>query len=151
MSVAAQPDPRHVAEGQPACWGVDPELFFGPADSPAHGPVLAWEHKVLAVCATCPVAAACLTAALAFPADEQHGVIGGTTAGQRRALLRSARQRPVRSSMTETVHDRQRLVRAAVRLHQSGHNARWIAARLQVGERRVQRWLIAQRIDGGGR
>jgi len=150
MTAAAQLGPRRVTDGRPACWGVDPETFYGPADSTENQPVLAWERRALTVCAGCPVQAGCLAAALAFPADEQHGVIGGTTAGQRRALLRVARRRPVRSSVTETVSDRQRLVRAAVRLHHAGYSARWIATRLGVGERRVQRWLAPHR-EGGGR
>jgi hypothetical protein len=132
----------------PACRGVDPELFFGPADSSAAQALFDWERQALSVCAGCPVQATCLTAALEFPVDEQHGVIGGMTAGHRRVQLRSSRQRPTRSTMTDTADDRQRLVQAAVRLHQAGHGPRWIAARLGVGERRVQRWLAAHRAEG---
>jgi hypothetical protein len=71
---------------EPACWTVDPEVFYGPADSTDGGPPShAWERRALAVCARCPVLRACRTAALEFPASEQCGVVGGMTAGQRRA------------------------------------------------------------------
>ncbi|MGH4010968.1 MAG: WhiB family transcriptional regulator [Pseudonocardiaceae bacterium] len=82
-----------TAGQQPACWGVDPEMFFGPADGSAGRPLHIWERRALAVCAGCPVAAACLAAALDFPATDQYGVVGGMTAGQRRALLRGRRSR----------------------------------------------------------
>lgn len=142
------PDAGGPDRAQPACWGVDPELFFGPADSPLHGRLLPWEQLALAVCAHCPVQSQCLAEALEFPAGEQHGVIGGSTAGQRRVLLAS-HHRPSRSSITDTAADRQRLVAAAVRLHQAGHGARQIAAQLDVNERRVHRWLTAHRADLG--
>jgi hypothetical protein len=132
----------------PACWGVDPELFFGTADSSAGQALFDWERQALSVCAGCRVQVTCLAAALEFPANEQHGVIGGMAAAQRRALLRASRQRPTRSSVTDIPRDRRRLVQAAVRLFEAGHGPRQIAARLQVGERRVQRWLAAHRAEG---
>jgi hypothetical protein len=75
------------ARRKPACWGVEPEIFFGPADSPPGMPLYPWERRALAVCAGCPVAAACLAEALAYPAAEQYGVVGGMTAGQRQAAV----------------------------------------------------------------
>lgn len=81
----------------PACRGVDPELFFGPSDSPEDGPTAAWELTALAVCQRCPLVEACRETALEFGASEQHGVIGGMTAGQRRQVLRLTRQQPTRS------------------------------------------------------
>src|SRR2546423_14012554 len=92
----------------PACRGVDPELFFGPADSSAGQAIFDLERQALLVCAGCPVRAACLAAALEFPADEQHGVIGGMAAGQRQAVLRAAPRRPSRSTAADTAHNRQR-------------------------------------------
>lgn len=83
---------QEVTGRQPACWGVDPEVFFGPADSPAGGPLHVWERHALAVCAGCPVVRACLAEALEFPAAEQYGVVGGMTAGQRRAVMRTSRR-----------------------------------------------------------
>ncbi len=48
------------------------------------------EQAALAICARCPLAArtACLERALARPIGDQWGVIGGTTAAQRKTLLR---------------------------------------------------------------
>jgi Transcription factor WhiB len=96
---------QQITRQRPACWRVDPETFYGPADSDAGKSPYTWERRALAVCAACPVAAACLADALEFPADDQYGVVGGMTAGQRRAALRASRrerararrlQRPVR-------------------------------------------------------
>jgi WhiB family redox-sensing transcriptional regulator len=82
-----EPQPQ-IARPEPACWAVDPEIFFGPADSGEDGPpVHAWERRALAVCSSCPVLRGCRAAALEFPASEQYGVIGGMTAGQRKARV----------------------------------------------------------------
>ena len=147
MTAAAPLTATAPTRQQPACWDVDPELFFGVADSAEGQPVFAWEQRAVAICAGCPVRVKCLAAALEFPVDEQHGVVGGMTAGQRRALLRTSRQQPARSSVTDTPRDQRRLVQAAVRLHQAGQNGRQIATRLQAGERQVQRWLAAYRTE----
>lgn len=80
-----------VPQLTPACWEVDPEVFYGPADSPERGPMHTWERRALTVCADCPLLASCRAEALEYPADEQYGVIGGMTAGQRRAVLRGSR------------------------------------------------------------
>ena len=78
-----------VARQEAACRNVDPEVFFGPADSLRSGPpIYSWERQALAVCADCTLLAACRAMALEFPAAEQHGVLAGMTAGQRRAALR---------------------------------------------------------------
>ena len=71
-----------------ACADVDPELFFWLEDTPEGCEPCVWERAALAVCSRCPVAGECLARALAFPGWDQHGVVGGMTAGQRRALLR---------------------------------------------------------------
>jgi hypothetical protein len=84
----------------PACWEVDPEVFYGPADSSEGEPVHTWERRALAVCAGCPVLATCRAEALEFAAEEQFGVIGGMTAGQRRAVLRGSRPGQGRSRQT---------------------------------------------------
>jgi hypothetical protein len=70
-----------------ACGDVDPEVFFGPADSPVGGPLLEWERRALAVCGGCAVVASCLEEALRHPATTQHGVVGGMTAAARRVEL----------------------------------------------------------------
>src|SRR5947208_900688 len=120
MTAAAQLTPQHHTNAQPACWSVDPELFYGPADSPI-GRVADWEQRALLVCAGCPVKTACLAAALEFPAEGQYGVVGGMTAGQRRVLLSATRRSPTRSSMTgRTRNRRPRPVRPVARLVPAG-------------------------------
>ncbi|MGH3898752.1 MAG: WhiB family transcriptional regulator [Pseudonocardiaceae bacterium] len=86
--------PELQSTGQrPACWGVDPEMFFGPGDSSAGSPLHVWERRALAVCADCPVAAACLAEALKFPGADQYGVVGGMSAEQRREVLGASRRK----------------------------------------------------------
>jgi len=111
---------------------------------------------------------------LEFPATEQHGVIGGLTAGQRVALLQHDGRRPTRSYLDglsglpvvgsrgqdadgltvtrlmagETVPGATRAdaAAAAVMLHRSGYGgSQWIAARLGEHERQVQRWIARHR------
>ena len=123
----------------PACVGVDPELFYGPTDSPQGRPPFRWERRALRVCAGCPAAARCLASALEFPAEEQHGVIGATTAGQRKAMLRVSGRHPSRGAVAEDLTGR------AVALYETGVGARGIARQLGVGERRVHRWLQRHR------
>jgi len=156
-----------------ACWGVDPELFFGPSDSPEDGPTAAWERAALAVCGRCPLVEVCREAALEFGASEQYGVVGGMTAGQRRQVLRSTRRQPTRSYLAgmagpvvrsglprgvdevavaglvagdrPTTANRDEVAHAAVELARGGHGPRAIAGRLGVHERQVQRWLERHR------
>ncbi|MGH3939735.1 MAG: WhiB family transcriptional regulator [Pseudonocardiaceae bacterium] len=156
-----------------ACWGVDPEVFFGPCDSPEGGPTAAWELKALAVCGDCPLVGACLKSALEFRASEQHGVVGGMTAGQRRQVLRLTRQQPTRSylagmagpvmrrGLPREVDEmavaglmagdrpcaarRAEVAHAAIELHRGGHGPTSIAGRLGVSERQVRRWLERHR------
>jgi WhiB family transcriptional regulator, redox-sensing transcriptional regulator len=80
-----------------ACVGVDPEVFFGPADSPAGRPLFAWELRALRICAGCPVRLVCLEDALTVPALGVFGVVGGMAAGQRR-VERARRQRESRAA-----------------------------------------------------
>lgn len=138
----------HARDERQACWAVDPEIFFGVADSPEGRPAFRLERHALLVCASCPVKMDCLVDALQFPADEQYGVIGGKTAGQRRALLPVSRAQPTRSSVTETVTSTarpQELARIAAHFHQAGHSPVRIAHQLGVGDRRVYRWLARER------
>lgn len=60
------------------CRGVDPELFFVRGLSDA--------KPALKICARCPVKEDCLSYALANDID--HGVWGGLTERQRRAVAR---------------------------------------------------------------
>lgn len=67
-------DPAWRTRG--ACQDVDPETFFPPPSEPADAAV--------ALCRTCPVQGSCL--AWALQAGDLHGVWGGTTARERRAM-----------------------------------------------------------------
>jgi hypothetical protein len=64
--------------------------FFPADDSVAPTKPNAAERAALRVCADCPLTARrrCLQAALMFPISEQYGVVGNSTAAQRRAILR---------------------------------------------------------------
>ncbi|GAA4866134.1 WhiB family transcriptional regulator [Kitasatospora terrestris] len=68
---------------------IDADLFFPAVDGTDHRRPTTCEQRALAVCAECPLArrATCLEDALAYPASEQYGVVGGTTASQRRVIL----------------------------------------------------------------
>ncbi|MGH3985709.1 MAG: WhiB family transcriptional regulator [Gammaproteobacteria bacterium] len=68
-----------------ACRDEDPELFFPVHESKPDEPATAGELQALAVCAGCPVRAACREWAL-NTGHVQFGVVGGLTAGQRRVL-----------------------------------------------------------------
>ncbi|QSB15690.1 WhiB family transcriptional regulator [Natronosporangium hydrolyticum] len=67
-------DPAWRTRG--ACQHVDPETFFPAPSEPADAAV--------AMCRPCPVQGACL--AWALQAGDLHGVWGGTTARERRAM-----------------------------------------------------------------
>lgn len=67
-----------------ACLHADPELFF-PAATGVTGAGQAREAKE--VCASCQVRAACLAYALAT--RQEHGIWGGATEKERRAMGRS--------------------------------------------------------------
>ncbi|EOD70187.1 MULTISPECIES: WhiB family transcriptional regulator [Amycolatopsis] len=71
-----------------ACKDEDPELFFPISEV---GPGARQTAQAKAVCARCPVRAECLGYALDNGLD--HGVFGGTTADERRRLVRTAPQR----------------------------------------------------------
>lgn len=153
-----------------ACRDIDPETFYPPKDTPDGTPPNRWERRALAVCHTCPVRAACLDAALEFPSNEQHGVIGGMTAAQRRAELVTQRRQPTRSYLdalsglpiearrTPAEVDglvvtqlmagqpvpsatRPEAAHAAVMLHRSGYGPKRIAAQLGAHARQVDRWI----------
>lgn len=69
-----------------ACKDEDPELFFPISDI---GPGARQTAQAKAVCARCPVRSECLGYALDNGLD--HGVFGGTTAEERRRLVRTKR------------------------------------------------------------
>ena len=79
-----RPVPSWEWAARAACAGhPDPGLWFARADDPRTG-------KALAICAACPVKAACLGYALSVPG--LHGTWGGTTRTQRTRLRNQARQ-----------------------------------------------------------
>ncbi len=65
-----------------ACRGLDPDVFYPPSDDEA--------DEAKAICATCPVKEPCLEFAL--DTREAEGIWGGTTARERRRLLRQRRK-----------------------------------------------------------
>lgn len=74
------------------------DLFFGPEDEPARSKA-GRERRAIAVCGPCPVRARCLDWHLSFP--YQHGVAGGKTEEQRKAMrhaLLKRQQRQERSA-----------------------------------------------------
>ena len=66
-----------------ACQAVDPETFFPAPLEPA--------DTAVQLCGRCPVSGACLAWALSV--GDCHGVWGGTTARERRAMLVAWRER----------------------------------------------------------
>ena len=65
-----------------ACNGLSPDIFFPESDDVA--------EEAVAICASCPVRIACLEHALA--SREKEGVWGGTTARERRRIIRQRRR-----------------------------------------------------------
>lgn len=72
------------------CRDLDLNVFFPETDGTNYRHPTARERIALQVCAACPLArrTACLDEALGFPLNEQHGVVGGTTAIQRKTIIR---------------------------------------------------------------
>jgi hypothetical protein len=77
-----QRDPAWRMRG--LCQSVDPETFFPAPSEPA--------ETAMALCRTCDVRGSCL--AWALDAGDCHGVWGGTTARERRAMLVAWRSGP---------------------------------------------------------
>lgn len=73
---------------RPACRDEDPELFF-PIGST--GPALDQIAEAKLVCSLCPLLEACRRWAL--DSGEEHGVWGGLSEDERRALKRAERRR----------------------------------------------------------
>ncbi|QFU88959.1 WhiB family transcriptional regulator [Amycolatopsis sp. YIM 10] len=71
-----------------ACGDHDPELFFPLSDV---GPGARQAERAKAVCAGCPVRSQCLSYALDNGLD--HGIFGGATERERRALKRATAPR----------------------------------------------------------
>jgi hypothetical protein len=73
-----------------ACRTEDPELFFPPGDS---GPWLLTIEQAKAICAACPVLAACGQWAADNHNQVKQGIFGGLTERERASLHRSAVRR----------------------------------------------------------
>ena len=82
-------DWRHRA----ACLNEDPELFFPVGNT---GPAIMQIAEAKKVCAVCDVRAECLQWAL--EAGQDHGVWGGMSEDERRAMKRRASRARLRSS-----------------------------------------------------
>jgi WhiB family redox-sensing transcriptional regulator len=77
---------RHADEAwriRGACRSIDPETFFPAPNEPA--------ESAVALCGTCDVQGPCL--AWALTVGDCHGVWGGTTPRERRAMLVAWRER----------------------------------------------------------
>lgn len=96
------------------CQTVDPETFFPVPLAPA--------DKAIMLCKRCPVADACLASALAV--GDCHGVWGGTTERERRAMLVAMRteEQPEEKPFAGTHPWAERIVSAGVLKH-VGRNA----------------------------
>lgn len=79
---------------RPACRDVaDKDLFFPIHVSSDYEDPTRQEQAALRICAGCPVRESCLALELSYGLSHQHGVVGGMTENQRRALLRASQQR----------------------------------------------------------
>lgn len=131
------------------CIGEDAELFFPAGDSgPAHDREVA---RALAVCASCPVRAACL----AWAVEElPYGIAGGLTAEDRNRMRRSRRKRarPGRAVRPRPWRNRRRTRasedgRAELA---AGCPRKVVAGRYGVSLRTVERWASEARAEIGG-
>ncbi len=77
------------------CQSVDPEVFFPAPSEPADAAV--------ALCRTCDVQGACL--AWALEVGDCHGVWGGTTPRERRAMLVAWHSDEVQKQLAESPSD----------------------------------------------
>jgi WhiB family transcriptional regulator, redox-sensing transcriptional regulator len=89
----ARSDTARTWTARALCVGVDPEMFFPPAD----GPAIEARH----ICGRCPASAQCL--AYAVTADEPFGIWGGLDPRERQSLRRQLQRRePSAGSRTGT-------------------------------------------------
>jgi WhiB family redox-sensing transcriptional regulator len=82
---------RHASPDFPtaACQTADPDLFFGP-DAERERDRQRRVAQAKAICAGCPIRAACL--AWALDTNQTYGIWGGADEAERRAMLRQARK-----------------------------------------------------------
>jgi WhiB family redox-sensing transcriptional regulator len=122
VSTATANDTPHPWMSDAACAQVGTDVFFPEKGDPA--------TDARAVCETCDVRLQCLNYALAN--DEQHGVWGGLTTTQRKALRR---RQGLPATSTGINHDRLRA------LHKQGLTGPQIASRMGCSDRAVTRAL----------
>lgn len=79
MAIVTEEWQRHAA-----CKGPNAELFFPPTSPERKEERLEREREAKAICAECAVCSTCLSYALRI--REAHGIWGGTTEVERRAL-----------------------------------------------------------------
>lgn len=122
--------------------GIDPDAFFPTGEA---GPQLdAAVAAAKAVCAGCPVRAACLAWALrALP----YGIAGGLTAEERRDLRarHAPRVRTHRELTCPPGAARPEVAAAGRAAIQAGHDVREVAAEFGVSERTAVRWAAQVR------
>lgn len=82
---------RMAADQEAVACAASPERMFPVAESKRPGLRTVGEQRALAVCAACPVLAACSRAVRSM--DMLYGVAGGMTAADRRAV-RAVQQYP---------------------------------------------------------
>lgn len=152
-----RPGPIALSEGtwreRARCIGADGDLFYpGKGDS---GGGAKW------YCDRCPVRAECLQTALTN--REEHGVWGGLTAWQRRAITqadarRARRDATVTTAVRNALAGQRDALRwlypneqtaALTRLHDHLGTAEAVADAVGMSERTVQRRLRAARTAGG--
>lgn len=68
-----------------ACRGPHQEIFFPPTVSETRRAKRRREARAKEICHTCPIEETCL--GIALKRNEQHGIWGGHTAKERRAVL----------------------------------------------------------------
>lgn len=147
------------------CQEAGPEVFCGPIDGPGDSEPgqqpHAWEWLAMEdYCWSCPVESPCLAQALSWPIEDQYGVVGGMTAGQRRAVLQRrgpAVEIPPGVDQLTVDHlvagvivpgaSRIDVAHAAVRLHDTGMTCTEVALQLGVQANQVLHWTYRRR-DG---
>lgn len=124
-----------------ACRSTDPEIFFPTAE---HGPEHAAQVAVAkAVCARCPVRAACLAEALI---RMPYGIAGGLTPEERRGLRGSDETHQAERVLERGMRpgaSRPDVAAAGRLLLTAGRRVTEVAARCGVTERTAARWAAS--------
>lgn len=92
-SVLAHVLPVDFGKGTPACWDVDPEMFWPPSADTSAPAVRAQISKAKAVCRHCPIRRSCQSWAIP---REGEGIWGGLTESERAQRRRRRRAKAAR-------------------------------------------------------